>query len=183
MVGTGAIGGLIVAILTVMKPHLSPYTAPIYALFEGLMVGALSAFYASLFDGIVIKAVGITLSILFIMLVLYKTGTLKATPKFKKGVIIATGGILFFYILNFVFSFFGGGVSFFKLGLIGIGIQLVIIVIASLNLILDFDSIEKGIESGMPKYAEWYGGFGIMVTIVWLYLEILRLLALLSGRD
>ncbi len=182
LIGTGFIGGLIFAIVTIFKPHLSPYTAPFYALFEGLAVGALSAFYSSLFDGIVIKAIGITLSILFIMLMLYKTGVIRATPKFKKGVIVATGGVLFFYVLNFIFSSFGGGISLSEFGIIGIGIQLVIIVIASLNLVLDFDYIEESVKSGMPKYIEWYAGFGIMVTLVWLYFEILRLLSLV-GRN
>jgi uncharacterized YccA/Bax inhibitor family protein len=117
------------------------------------------------------------------MLVLYKTGVLKATPKFKKGVIIATGGVFFFYILNMIFSLFGGGISLFNLGIVGVLIQLVIVGVASMNLILDFDSVEKGAEQGMPKFMEWYSGFGIMITLVWLYFEMLRLVALLSGRN
>lgn len=179
----GIVGGLGLAIATVFKPQWSPITAPLYAIVEGVVVGAVSAIYETMFDGIVLKAVGLTLSVLFIMLVLYRTGTLKATPKFRKGVIVATGGVMFFYILNIIFGAFGGGVSLGNLGLIGILIQLVIVGIASMNLILDFDSIEKGVETGMPKFMEWYSGFGIMVTLVWLYFEILRLLALLSGRD
>lgn len=179
----GAIGGLILAIFTVMKPEKSPITAPIYALVEGIFVGAISAMYSTVYDGIIMQAVGLTLSILLIMLLLYKTGIIKATAKFKKGIIIATGGVLFFYVLNFVASFFGGGVSLFNLGIVGIGISLVIVVIAAMNLILDFDTIEKGINTGQPKYIEWFAAFGIMVTLVWLYIEILRLLALLAGRD
>ncbi|NOZ36391.1 MAG: Bax inhibitor-1/YccA family protein [Chlorobi bacterium] len=178
----GAIGGLIVAIITVMKPEKSPITAPVYALLEGLFVGSISAFYAKFYSGIVIQAVGLTLSIMFVMLILYRTGVLKATPKFKKGVIVATGGVALFYILNIIASAFGGGVNFFKLGTLGIVISLVIIVIAAMNLILDFDMIEKGVNTGQPKYVEWFAGFGLMVTLVWLYLEILRLLALLSRR-
>ncbi|MCF6183741.1 MAG: Bax inhibitor-1/YccA family protein [Bacteroidales bacterium] len=178
----GAIGGLIVAIFTVMKPEKSPITAPIYALLEGLFVGSISAFYAKFYSGIVIQAVGLTLSIMFVMLILYRTGVLKATPKFKKGVIVATGGVALFYILNIIASAFGGGVNFFKLGTLGIVISLVIIVIAAMNLILDFDMIEKGVNTGQPKYVEWFAGFGLMVTLIWLYLEILRLLALLSRR-
>ncbi len=178
----GAIGGLIVAIFTVMKPEKSPITAPMYALLEGLFVGSISAFYAKFYSGIVIQAVGLTLSIMFVMLILYRTGVLKATPKFKKGVIVATGGVALFYILNIIASAFGGGVNFFKLGTLGIIISLVIIVIAAMNLILDFDMIEKGVNTGQPKYVEWFAGFGLMVTLIWLYLEILRLLALLSRR-
>ncbi|RLD52418.1 MAG: hypothetical protein DRI94_03210 [Bacteroidetes bacterium] len=178
----GAIGGLIVAIFTVMKPEKSPITAPIYALLEGLFVGSISAFYSKFYSGIIIQAVGLTLSILFVMLILYRTGVIKATPKFKKGIIIATGGVAVFYILNLIAGAFGGGVDFFKLGTMGIILSLVIIVIAAMNLVLDFDLIEKGINAGQPKYVEWFAGFGLMVTLIWLYLEILRLLALLSRR-
>jgi len=178
----GAIGGLIVAIFTVMKPEKSPITAPIYALLEGLFVGSISAMYSQFYSGIIIQAVGLTLSIMFVMLVLYRTGIIKATPKFKKGIIIATGGVAVFYVLNLIAGAFGSGVDFFKLGTIGIVLSLVIIVIAAMNLILDFDLIEKGVSSGQPKYVEWFAGFGLMVTLVWLYLEILRLLALLSRR-
>ncbi len=179
----GAIGGLILAIITVMKPEKSPITAPIYALSEGLFVGALSAKFALFYDGIVMQAIGLTLSIMLIMLALYRTGVLKATPKFKKGVFIATGGVVFFYLINLIAGFFGGGISLFNLGWIGIGISLVIVVIAAMNLILDFDMIEKGVETGQPKFIEWYASFGLMVTLIWLYIEILRLLALLAGRD
>ncbi len=181
LTGVGLIGGIIFALVTIFKPQVSPYTAPIYAVFEGLFVGSISAVYGNMFEGLVVKAIGITLAILFIMLVLYRTGTIKATPKFKKGIMVAIGGVMLFYFLNFIFGIFGGGVSFASLGLIGIGLQLVIIVIASLSLVLDFDNIEKGVKRGMPKYGEWYSAFGIMVTLVWLYLEILRLLSLLSG--
>jgi len=179
----GAIGGLAVAIFTVMKPEKSPILAPVYALLEGLFVGAISAKFAMFYSGIVMQAIGLTLSILFIMLVLYRSGVLKATPKFKKGVFIATGGVAFFYIINLIAGFLGGGISLFNLGWMGIGISLVIIVIAAMNLIMDFDMIEKGIDSGQPKYIEWYASFGLMVTLIWLYLEILRLLALIAGRN
>ncbi len=178
----GAIGGLIVAIFTIMKPEKSPITAPIYALLEGFFVGSISAMYSQFYSGIVIQAVGLTLSIMFVMLILYRSGIIKATPKFKKGIIIATGGVALFYILNLIAGAFGGGVNFFKLGTMGIVLSLVIIVIAAMNLILDFDMIEKGVNTGQPKYVEWFASFGLMVTLVWLYLEILRLLALLSRR-
>ena len=178
----GAILGLITAVVTIFKPQWSPISAPIYAFFQGLVVGAVSAIYAAAFQGIVLQAVGLTLSILFVLLFVYRTGLIKATDKFKRGIIIATGGVFFFYALNFIFSLFGGGVSLANFGLLGIGIQLAIVVIASLNLILDFDMIEKGAEAGMPKYGEWFGGFGLMVTLVWLYLEMLRLISLISSR-
>jgi uncharacterized YccA/Bax inhibitor family protein len=178
----GAIFGLIIAIVTVFKPQWSPYTAPAYAFFEGLVLGAVSALYAGAYNGIVGQAIGLTLSILFVMLFAYRSGLIKATERFKRIVIIATAGVAVFYVLNFIFSLFGGGVSLGNFGLLGIGIQLAIVVIASLNLILDFDGIEQGAQAGMPKWAEWYSGFGLMVTLVWLYLEILRLLSLLSNR-
>ena len=178
----GAIGGFILAIITIMKPANSPITAPIYALVEGVFIGAISAMYSTFYSGIVMQAIGLTLSIFLIMLLLYKMGVISATPKFKKGIIIATGGVMIFYLLNFVARLFGGGISLFNLGIVGIGISLVIIVIASMNLILDFDMIEKNIQTGQPKYVEWFAAFGMMVTLVWLYLEILRLLALLSRR-
>jgi len=177
----GLVGGLILAFATIFKPHWAQYTAPAYAIVEGILVGAVSALYESMYDGIVLKAVGLTLSILFIMLVLYRSGTLKATPKFKKGVIIAGGGVLLFYLLNITASLFGGGFSLGNLGPIGILIQLGIVGIASMFLILDFDSIENGAKAGLPKYMEWYSGFGIMLTLIWLYFEVLRLLSFISG--
>lgn len=183
MIG-GAIGGFILAMVTIFKQSWSPYTAPLYALVEGLFLGAISAFFNAMYPGIVMQAVGLTFSIFLVLLLLYKTGMVQATPKFKRGIIIATGGVFVFYLLNMIFSFFGGGISLGNLGLIGIGIQLVIVGIAALNLILDFDFIEKASETGSaPKYMEWYASFGLMVTLVWLYVELLRLLALLSGRD
>jgi uncharacterized YccA/Bax inhibitor family protein len=141
-IAAGGIFGLIIAIATIFKPQWSPYTAPAYAFFEGLFVGGISALYAAAYSGIVFQAVGLTFSILFVLLLAYRSGLIKATPKFKRGIIIATGGVFFFYILNFVFSLFGGGVSLANFGLLGIGIQLVIVGVASLNLILDFDFIE-----------------------------------------
>jgi uncharacterized YccA/Bax inhibitor family protein len=174
---------LALALMTVFNPKNAAITAPIYAAFEGFFVGSISALYNTFFHGIVVQAIGLTLAILFVMLILYRSGIIKATPKFRRGVFIATGGIALFYLMNWIFSMFGGGVNFFNLGWMGIGIQLVIVVIASLNLVLDFDTIEAGVQSGQPKYVEWYAGFGIMVTLIWLYLEILRLLALLANRS
>ena len=181
---TGAIGGFIMALVTIFKPEYSAWSAPVYAALEGLFLGTISAIYASMFDGIVPKAILLTFLILAVMLFSYRTGLIKATEKFKSGVIIATGGVAIFYLISMVVSMFGGDTSvFFGGGLISIGISLVIIVIAAMNLILDFDFIEKGAEQGLAKHYEWYGAFGLMLTLVWLYLEILRLLSYLTGSD
>jgi len=178
----GLFGGLVAAFVTIFKPTLAPITTPIYALLEGLFLGTISAFFNSMFPGIVIQAVGLTFGVAFVLLIAYRTGIIKATAGFKRGIIVATGGVAVFYIVSIIGSFFGGGINLFSMGLLGIGIQLVIVVIAALNLILDFDIIEKSAAAGAPKAMEWYGAFGIMVTLIWLYLEILKLLALLSRR-
>jgi len=178
----GLIGGLVAALVTIFKPSVAPISTPIYALLEGLFLGTISAFFNAAFPGIVFQAIGLTFAIAFTLFIAYRSGLLKATAGFKRGVIVATGGVAVFYIVSIIGSFFGGGIDLFSMGLIGIGIQLVIVVIAALNLILDFDIIEKSAAAGAPKSMEWYGAFGIMVTLVWLYLEILRLLALLSRR-
>ena len=179
----GAIGGFILAMITIFKSELAHITTPIYAIFEGVFLGAISAYFNAIFPGIVFQAIGLTFGVAFAMLFAYRSGLIKASPKFKKGIIAATGGIAIFYILNIVLGFFGGGVSLGSMGLFGIGIQLFIVGIAALNLILDFDMIEKLAQNGAPKVMEWYGSFVLLVTLVWLYLEILKLLALLSGRD
>ncbi|MEA2042390.1 MAG: Bax inhibitor-1/YccA family protein [Bacteroidota bacterium] len=180
---TGLIGGLILAFYTIARPHHSPYTAPVYAAFEGLMLGAISGYYEAAFNGIVMQAVGLTLGIFFVMLFAYRSGTIRATPKFRRGMMVALGGVIVFYVLNLVAGFFGGGVELHSMGWMGIGIQLVIVGIASLMLILDFDNIEKGAKSNLPKFFEWYFSFGLVVTLVWLYLEILRLLSFFLGSD
>ncbi|MBI9056301.1 MAG: Bax inhibitor-1/YccA family protein [Labilibaculum sp.] len=180
----GAIGGLIFALITSFKPVWAPYTTPIYALLEGLMLGGLSALMNSYYPGIVVQAVGLTFATLFAMLFAYKSGLIKVTQKFKAGVVAATGGIFIFYMLNWILGMFGFGLHFANdYSLMSIGISLFVVVIAALNLVLDFDFIEKGAQSGAPKYMEWYGAFGLMVTLVWLYVELLRLLAKLAGRD
>ncbi|BAX79647.1 Bax inhibitor-1/YccA family protein [Labilibaculum antarcticum] len=179
----GAIVGLILAVVTAFKPVWSPYTAPFYALAEGLMLGGFSAMMNASYPGIVVQAVGLTFATLFAMLFAYKSGLIKATEKFKSGVIAATGGIFVFYMLNWILGMFGIGLNIANgSGLLSIGISLFIVVIAALNLVLDFDFIEKGAESGAPKYMEWYGAFGLMVTLVWLYVELLRLLSKLARR-
>jgi len=180
----GVIGGLITAIVTIFKKQYSAYTAPLYALFEGLFLGAISAMFAYLYEGVVFKAVILTFGVLFALLFAYKTGVIRATEKFKSGVIAATGGIFIFYMVTFVLRLFGVQLPMLHDGgIISILISLAIVVIAALNLVLDFDFIEQGAAANAPKYFEWYGAFGLMVTLIWLYLEILRLMSLLSGRD
>jgi uncharacterized YccA/Bax inhibitor family protein len=179
----GAIGGLIVCLVTVFKKEWSAVTAPIYALLQGLVVGGLSAFYEAQFEGIVIQAVGLTFGTLAALLMAYKSGVIKATENFKLGVVAATGGIALLYLVSFAMSFFGKSIGFIhEASTFGILFSLFVVVIAALNLVLDFDFIEAGCENGAPKYMEWYGAFGLTVTLVWLYLEILRLLAKLRSR-
>jgi len=182
----GIFGGLIAALVTSFKPQWAFVSAPIYAAFEGLALGAISALYTIYTEGsaIVLQAILLTFGILFTMLFAYKSKMIEATPKFKRGVIAATGGIFIVYMLSWILGMFGVQIPFLHQGgTVGIIISLVIIVIAAMNLILDFDFIEKSAEAGSPKFLEWYGAFGIMVTLIWLYLEILRLLAILQGKD
>ncbi len=185
----GAIGGLVVAIVLVFKKQWAPYLAPLYALLEGLFVGAISAMYDSAFatkaPHIIMNAVGLTFGTAIAMYLLYSFKIIKATEKFKSIIITATAGIAIFYILVMVLRAFGvENMPFLHEGTpMGIMFSLFVVAIAALNLILDFDMIEKGSELGAPKYMEWYGAFGLLVTIVWLYLEILRLLSKLSSRN
>lgn len=183
MIG-GAIAGLVLALITVFKPTWSPITAPAYALAEGLFLGGISATYSSLYDGIVVQAVLLTFGTLCTMLMAYGFGLVRATEKFKAGILAATGGICLVYLVSFAMSFFGASIPYIHgSGMIGIGFSLFVVVIAALNLVLDFDFIERGAQTNAPKYMEWYGAFGLMVTLVWLYLEILRLLSKLNRRD
>jgi uncharacterized YccA/Bax inhibitor family protein len=180
----GLFGGFIVALVTIFKQTWSPVTAPIYALLEGLLLGGLSSIMEAQFPGIVIQAVALTFGTLFCLLLAYKSGLIKATENFKLGVVAATGGIGLIYFATIVLGFFGIGIPYIHdSGLIGIGFSLFVVVVAALNLVLDFDFIETGAERGAPKYMEWYASFGLIVTLVWLYIEILRLLAKLRGRD
>ncbi len=180
----GAIGGLIVALITVFKKEWSPVTAPIYAGLEGLFLGAVSIMYANMFyEGIVFTAIALTMGIFAAMLFTYRSGLIEVTQKFRMGVVAATGGIFLVYIASFVLGFFGINLSLISgTGTWGIGFSLLIIIIASLNLVLDFDLIDRGAEAGAPKYFEWYTAFGLIVTLVWLYVEILRLLGKLQRR-
>jgi uncharacterized YccA/Bax inhibitor family protein len=175
----GALGGFVVAMVTVFKKTWSPVTAPIYALLEGLVLGGLSAMFELRYPGIAMEAVGLTFGTLFVMLFLYKSGLIKVTQKFRMGVVAATGGIMVFYLLTWLLSMFHISMfnSVYGSGVVGIGFSLFVVAIAALNLVLDFDFVEQGVTVGAPKYMEWYAAFGIMVTLVWLYLEMLRLLS------
>jgi uncharacterized YccA/Bax inhibitor family protein len=179
----GSIGGLIFAFVTIFKKEWSAITAPIYALLEGLVLGGLSAMFEMRYPGIAIEAVSLTFGTLFVLLFLYRTGIIRVTQKFRLGIVAATGGIMLFYFAEMLLGFFG--IHFMTIngaGPIGILFSLVIVGVAALNLVLDFDFIEQGVTFGAPKYMEWYGAFGIMVTLVWLYLEMLRLLSKINSR-
>ena len=185
MILFGSIGGLILAILTIFKKDWAPYTVPLYAILEGLALGSISYFYNTQYEGIVLQAISLTVLILFSLLFAYRTKIIKPTENFKLGVFAATGGIVLLYFINFIMGFFGTGISLLSpqnSSMMSIGISLAIIVVASLNLVIDFDFIEEGAEKGAPKYMEWYGAFGLLVTLIWLYLEILRMLAKLRSR-
>ncbi|MGB6431364.1 MAG: Bax inhibitor-1/YccA family protein [Candidatus Acidiferrales bacterium] len=182
MIG-GAIAGLIFALVTVFKKRWSPITAPIYALCEGLLLGGISALLEQQYPGIAIQAMGLTFGVTAVMLVLYTSRVLRATPKFTMGVIAATGGIFLLYMVDIAMGFFGHHIALLNSsGPWGIGLSVVIVIIAALNLILDFGFVETGVQASAPKYMEWYGAFGIMVTLVWMYVEILNLLAQLRNR-
>jgi len=179
----GAIVGFILALVTAFKATWSPITAPLYAVAQGFFLGGLSALFEVRFPGIVIQAVGLTFGTLAALLLAYRSGLIKATENFKLGVFAATGGIALIYLVSFGLSFFSVRVPYIhESGLIGIGFSLFVVVIAALNLVLDFDFIESGAQRGAPKYMEWYGAFGLMVTLIWLYVEFLRLLSKLNSR-
>ena len=181
---SGALGGFVVALVTIFKKEWAAVTAPVYAVLEGLCLGALSGFFETQFPGIVLQAVGLTFGTLLALLVAYKSGVIKATENFKLGVVAATGGIALVYIATLVLGFFGVAIPFIHgSGPLGILFSLFVVVIAALNLVLDFDFIESGAAQGAPRFMEWYAAFGLMVTLIWLYLEILRLLAKLRSRD
>jgi len=179
----GAIGGLALALVTVFKKAWSPVTAPLYALVEGFFLGAISAVFEMKFPGIVFQAVLLTFGTLFALLVAYRTGLIKVTENFKLGVVAATGGIALLYLASFVLGFFNINVPVIhEASGWGIAFSLFVVVVAALNLVLDFDFIETGAAARAPKYMEWYGAFGLMVTLVWLYVEFLRLLSKLQSR-
>jgi len=182
-IAIGGIGGFITAMVTIFKKEWSPVSAPVYAGFQGLFLGGFSAYMNSIYTGIVFDAVSLTLLILFGLLFVYKSRIIKVTENFKMGIFVATFGIAGVYLMSFVLGMFGMNIPYIhENGLIGIGFSLVVVVIASMNLILDFDFIEKGADRRLPGYMEWYGAFGLMVTLIWLYIEILKLLAKLRSR-
>ena len=180
----GGLGGLVVALVTVFKPKASPYTAPLYAVLEGLLLGGISAMYNARFAGLPLQAVALTFGVFAALLLVYRTGIVRVTENFRMGVFAATGGIAIMYLLSFVLRLFGVPMPFLHdSSPLSIGISLVVVVVAALNLVLDFDFIERGVAQGAPRYMEWYGAFGLLVTLVWLYLEMLRLLGKLQGRS
>jgi uncharacterized YccA/Bax inhibitor family protein len=177
------IAAFIVALITIFKKTVSPYTSPIYAVLEGFALGAISQFYEKAFEGIVLQALLLTGGIFVSMLLLYRFRIIRATENFKLGIVAATGGIALYYLANLVINFFGKDLPLIAINSVyGIGFTVIVIVIAALNLVIDFDFIEKGVEQKAPKYMEWYASFGLLVTLVWLYLEILRLLSKLRSR-
>jgi len=181
----GVVGGFVIALVTTFKREWSPVTAPVYALFEGLALGGFSAVLDVRYPGIAVQAVGLTFGTLFVMLLAYRSGLIPVTQKLRMGIVAATGGICLFYFASMLLSIFGfqfASISYSS-GPISIIFSVFVVAIAALNLVLDFDFIVRGAEYGAPKYMEWYGAFGIIVTLVWLYLEILRLLFKLRSRD
>lgn len=182
--GGGALVGFILALIIMFKKTTAGLLSPVYAVAEGIMLGAFSAFVETRYPGIPMQAIAITFGILFALLLVYKSGLIPVTQNFRLGVAAATGGILVLYLFSFVLGFFGIEMSFLHSSSpISILISLAIVVVASLNLVLDFDFIERAAEAGVPKYMEWYSGFALLVTLVWLYLEVVRLLIKLQSRN
>jgi uncharacterized YccA/Bax inhibitor family protein len=180
----GAIGGFVIGLVTCFKKEWSPFTAPLYAILEGLFIGGFSSILDAHYPGIVLQATMLTFGTLAALLGAYKTGLIVASDRFKRGIIAATGGIVLLYLATIILGFFHVQVPFiYGSSPIGIGFSILVVIIAALNLVLDFDFIEKGAECGAPKFLEWYGAFGLMVTLIWLYLEILRLLAKMNRRN
>jgi len=179
----GIFGGLIFGLITAFNPKGARITAPAYAVFEGLFLGSISAMFEMRYPGIVLKAVFLTMGTMAVMLFLYKSGRIRVTNKFRLGVMAATGGVAMFYLFSWILRMFGFGMfGAFGNGLFGIGFSLVVVGIATMNLVLDFDFIDRGSKQGLPQYMEWFSAYGLMVTLVWLYIEILILLAKLSNR-
>ncbi|MGL4908761.1 MAG: Bax inhibitor-1/YccA family protein [Bacteroidales bacterium] len=179
----GLLGGFAFSLIAIFSPRRSTWAAPLYAVCEGVFLGAISAIFDFQTQGIAFQAVGLTLAVLFLMLTLYRTGIIRVTDKLRSGIIVATGAIAIFYIATWIVGIFADvsfihGTSFFS-----IGISFLIVGIAAFNFLLDFDFIEQGAQNGAPKYMEWFAAFGLMLTLVWLYLEMLRLLSKLQSRD
>lgn len=182
MIG-GLVVGAILAIVTIFKPTVAPYTSPFYAAAQGLALGGISASFEASFPGIAVQAIGLTFGVLASLLAVYSTGLIKPSENFKLGVVAATGGVALVYLASMAMSFFGMRMPFIHdSGWVGIGFSAFVVVLAAMNLVLDFDFIETGVENHAPKYMEWYAAFGLLVTLVWLYIEILRLLSKLRDR-
>ncbi len=180
----GLLGGLIAGIVLMFNHKIAPIVAPIYAICEGLFLGALSGLVSGPYQGIVLQAAMLTVGVLITMLLAYTAGLVRATEKFRTGVIAATGAVCLVYLASIVLRMFGAGIPFIhEASPIGIGFSVIVIIIAALNLVLDFDMVESGARAGAPKYMEWYAGYGLLVTLVWLYIEILRLLMKLRSMD
>jgi uncharacterized YccA/Bax inhibitor family protein len=180
----GGIAGFVLVLVSSFKPKLSPYTAPMYAVVEGLALGAISVLMNQYYPEIAIQAVCLTFGTLFTMCMVYSNGWIKVTDRLRTGLMAALGGIFFIYLASFILGFFGVQIPYIHgNGPIGIGFSLIVVGVAAFFLLLDFDFITKGAQYGAPKYMEWYGALGLMVTLVWLYLEILRLLSKLQSRD
>ncbi len=182
----GAIVGFILALVTIFAQKASPFTAPLYALAEGAFLGGLSAVINKAYEGVAVQAVGCTFGVFAVMLTLYMTRIIRPTQKFMIGVMAATVGVCLFYFVEIILGFFGVGTGLLAINNtspLSFGISIVVVIIAALNLVLDFAFIESQAERGAPRYMEWYAGFGLLVTLVWLYLEILRLLAKFQSRD
>lgn len=180
----GLIGGFITAVVTVFKKEWSPVTAPVYAGLEGFVLGGISSFLEAAYPGIVIQAVALTLGVLLALLLIYKSGLIKVTDNFKLGIFAATGAVALIYLVSFIGSFFGWQIPLIhESGPIGIAFSVIVVSIAALNLVLDFDFIERGARNGAPAFMEWYAAFGLMVTLIWLYIEILRLMTKLRSRN
>ena len=179
----GVIVGLAAVVACVFKPHLARYLAPVYALAEGFFVGAISKAYENYYDGIVVQAAGATVAVFAVMLFLYSSRIITVTDRMRRIVVGATAGIMVFYLASFVINLFGGGVSFLhSTSVFSIGFSLLVAGVAAFNLALDFDFIERGVKGGLPKNMEWMAALGLLVTVVWLYLEILRLFSKLRSR-
>ena len=179
----GLFGGLVVALLTSFKPAWAPFTTPLYAALEGLFLGGVSGLYELRYPGIVMNAVGLTFGCLAALLAAYSSGLVRPSENFKLGIMAATGGVALLYVVSMGLGFFGISIPFIHgSGPIGIAFSVFVVALAAMNLVLDFDFIEDGARRGAPKYMEWYGAFSLLVTLVWLYLEILRLLSKLQNR-
>ena len=179
----GLFGGLVLALVTCFKPAWAPVTTPLYAALEGLFLGGISGLYELRYPGLVMNAVGLTFGCLAALLAAYSSGLIRPSEKFKLGVVAATGGVALLYLVSMGLGFFGKSIPFIHdSGLLGIAFSVFVVALAAMNLVLDFDFIDNGARGGAPKYMEWYGAFSLLVTLVWLYLEILRLLSKLQNR-